>query len=194
MYAPKMATRWEHWLRSKILRVGATKLSEGVVKGAEATGRAIQKGGAKIRDRITPEETPSDVSPHVTRGLNVAKKASGGAVRVSQFLGKNVQIRDKNKKLLGLTKIYCMILVNGVATVAGHVAEKVAPHVKKHGSKLVPESLKKSKDGQASNLDGAKLVAVSSLQGIFSPDVMDFSSLTNTIFFFLLNIIILNII
>ncbi|TNM84775.1 hypothetical protein fugu_008953 [Takifugu bimaculatus] len=43
--------------------------------------------------------------------------------------------------------------------------EKVAPHVKKHGSKLVPESLKKGKEGQASNLDGAKLVAASSLQG-----------------------------
>eukprot|EP00066_Takifugu_rubripes_P030240 XP_011619506.1 PREDICTED: spartin-like [Takifugu rubripes] len=131
---------WSEKMAQGILS-GATKLSEGVVKGAEATGRAIQKGGAKIRDRITPEETPSDVSPHVTRGLTVAKKATGGAVRVSQFL------------------------VNGVATVAGHVAEKVAPHVKKHGSKLVPESLKKGKEGQASNLDGAKLVAASSLQG-----------------------------
>lgn len=74
-------------------------MSEGVVKGAEATGRAIQKGGTKIRDRITPEETPSEVSPHVTRGLNVARKATGGAVRVSQFLGKNMQIKGKNEKL-----------------------------------------------------------------------------------------------
>lgn len=49
---------------------------------------------------------------------------------------------------------------------AGHVAEKVAPHVKKHGTKLVPESLKKSKDGQASNFDGAKFVAAHSLQGM----------------------------
>lgn len=57
------------------------------------------------------------------------------------------------------------LAVNGVATVAGHVAEKMAPHVKKHGAKLVPESLKKSKDGQASNLDGAKFVAASSIQG-----------------------------
>lgn len=55
--------------------------------------------------------------------------------------------------------------MNGVATVAGHVAEKMAPHVKKHGAKLVPESLKKGKDGQASNLDGAKFVAASSLHG-----------------------------
>lgn len=77
------------------LIVGATKLSEGFVKGAEATERAIHKGGAKIRDRILPEETPSDVSPHVTRSLNVAKQATGGAVRVSQFLG-NVKNNDDN--------------------------------------------------------------------------------------------------
>lgn len=46
------------------------------------------------------------------------------------------------------------------------MAEKVAPHVKKHGAKLVPESMKKSKDGRASNLDGAKFVASSGVQGM----------------------------
>lgn len=75
------------------LTIGATKLGEGLVKGAEVTERAIHKGGAKIRDRLVPEETPSDVSPHVTRSLNVAKQATGGAVRVSQFLGK---VKDNN--------------------------------------------------------------------------------------------------
>lgn len=57
--------------------------------------------------------------------------------------------------------------MNGISTIAEHVAEKVAPHVKKHGAKLVPESLKKSQDGQASNFDGAKFVATSSIQGIY---------------------------
>ncbi|XP_035522671.1 spartin a [Morone saxatilis] len=131
---------WSEKMAQGILS-GAAKLSVEFVKGAEATGRAIHKGAAKIRDHITPEETPSEVSPRVTKGLQVAKQATGGAVRVSQFL------------------------VNGVSTVAGHVAEKMAPHVKKHGTKLVPESMKKSKDGRASNLDGAKFVAVSSVQG-----------------------------
>ena len=55
--------------------------------------------------------------------------------------------------------------VNGVSTVAEAVGERLAPHVKKHTAKLIPESLKKSKDGQASSMDGAKLVAVTSLQG-----------------------------
>ncbi|XP_019131267.1 spartin a isoform X1 [Larimichthys crocea] len=133
---PKWSEKMAHGILS-----GATKLSVEFVKGAEATGRAIHKGAAKIRDHITPEETPSEVSPRVTKGLQATKQATGGAVRVSQFL------------------------VNGVSTVAGHVAEKMAPHVKKHGAKLIPESLKKTKDGQASNLDGAKFVAASSVQG-----------------------------
>uniref|UniRef100_A0A3Q1H8M7 MIT domain-containing protein n=1 Tax=Anabas testudineus TaxID=64144 RepID=A0A3Q1H8M7_ANATE len=122
--------------------VGSTRLSQKLSKGAEATGRAIQKGGGKIREHITPEETPSVVSPRVTRGLQATQQATGGAVRVSRFL------------------------VNGLSTVVGHVAEKMAPHVKKHGAKLVPESMKKNQDGRASNLNGAKFVAISSVQGL----------------------------
>jgi len=61
----------------------------------------------------------------------------------------------------------CIFIVNGVSTVAGHVADKVAPHVKKHGAKLVPESLKKSQDGHASNMDGAKFVAASGVHSMY---------------------------
>ncbi|KAJ0061576.1 hypothetical protein NL108_005716, partial [Boleophthalmus pectinirostris] len=131
---------WSEKMAERILH-GASWLSEEFIKGADATSRAIHKSGFKIRDRITPEETPSEVSPKVTKGLESAKAATGGAVRVSKFL------------------------VDGVSTVAGHVAEKVAPHVKKHGAKLVPESLK-GKDGRPSNFDGAKHVAASSVQGL----------------------------
>ncbi|CAG5873103.1 unnamed protein product [Menidia menidia] len=131
---------WSEKMAQGIL-TGATRLSESLAKGAEATGSFIHRGAAKIRDRITPEDSPSEVSPRVTKGLHVAKQATGGAVRVSQFI------------------------VNGVSTVAEHVADKVAPHVKKHGTKLVPESLKKSQDGRASNLSGAKFVAASGVHG-----------------------------
>ncbi|CAN9501843.1 unnamed protein product [Ophioblennius macclurei] len=120
---------------------GATKLGESLLKGAEATGRVIHKGASKIRDHITPEETPSEVSPTVNRSLQVAKQASDGAVRVSKYL------------------------VTGVSNVAERVADKVAPHVKKHGAKLIPESLKKKDDGRPSKMDGAKYVAASSVQG-----------------------------
>lgn len=55
--------------------------------------------------------------------------------------------------------------MNGLSTIAGHVADKVGPQIKKYGPKLVPEALKKSQDGQPSNFDGAKLVAVSGFKG-----------------------------
>uniref|UniRef100_A0A3Q4HJ53 Spartin-like n=1 Tax=Neolamprologus brichardi TaxID=32507 RepID=A0A3Q4HJ53_NEOBR len=132
---------WSEKMGQGIL-TGALRLSDSLIKGAEATGRAIHKGAAKIRDQLTPEETPSEVSPSTTKRLEMARKATGGAVRVSQFL------------------------VNGVGTVAEKLAEKMAPHVKKHGAKLVPEALKKKEDGQASKMDGAKFVAVSTVHGL----------------------------
>ncbi|XP_049599195.1 spartin a [Syngnathus scovelli] len=119
---------------------GATRFGHEVVRGAEATTRAIQKGALKIREHLTPEEMPSEVNPHVSKGLQVAKQATGGALRVSQYL------------------------VDGVSTLTEHLAEKVAPQVKKHGAKLIPESMK-SKEGEPSNLEGARFVASRSLQG-----------------------------
>ncbi|CAL9685197.1 unnamed protein product [Knipowitschia caucasica] len=130
---------WSERMAERIIH-GATWLSEEFSKGADVTSRAVHKSGFKIRDRLTPEETPTEVSPRVTEGLEATQKATGGALRVSKFL------------------------VDGVSSVAGHVAEKVAPHVKKHGAKLVPESWK-SKDGQPSNFDGAKHVASSGVKG-----------------------------
>ncbi|XP_041707412.2 spartin a isoform X1 [Coregonus clupeaformis] len=131
---------WSEMMSQGIL-AGASWLSKGFVRGAEATGKAIHKGASKLREHITPENVPAEVSPGVTKSLHHAKQATGGAVRVSQFL------------------------VDGVCTVAGCVGEKLAPHVKKHGSKLIPESMKNTKDGR-SNLDGAMEVAVSSMQGL----------------------------
>lgn len=69
---------------------GASWLKWGLVKGAEYTGVAIHKGASKLREHITPEDKPTHVSPTVTKGLHVAKQATGGAVKVSQFLGDTV--------------------------------------------------------------------------------------------------------
>ncbi|XP_051539380.1 spartin-like isoform X2 [Myxocyprinus asiaticus] len=131
---------WSEKMSQSIL-AGTSWLGRGLVRGGEATGKAIQRGAIKLRENITPEETPAEVSPKVTKGLNVAKQATGGAVKASQFL------------------------VDGVAAVAEKVGKELAPHVKKQGSKLIPESLKKNKDG-CSSMDGAKLVAGSSIQGL----------------------------
>lgn len=164
-----------HYL--KYISIGALRLSDSLIKGAEATGRAIHKGAAKIRDQLTPEETPSEVSPSTTKRLEMARKATGGAVRVSQFLGEHYFeiIQDIMFLSHGISELYfqnnndylSVSLVNGVGTVAEKLAEKMAPHVKKHGAKLVPEALKKKEDGQASKMDGAKFVAVSTVHGMY---------------------------
>uniref|UniRef100_A0A6I8N970 Spartin n=1 Tax=Ornithorhynchus anatinus TaxID=9258 RepID=A0A6I8N970_ORNAN len=130
---------WSEKMAHGILS-GASWVSWGLVKGAEYTGKAIQKGASKLREHIRPEEKPLEVSPAVSKGLHMAKQATGGAVKVSQFL------------------------VEGVCSIASCVGRELAPHVKKHGSKLVPESLKKDKDGK-SPLDGAMVVAASGVQG-----------------------------
>lgn len=66
------------------------------MKGAEYTGKAIHKGASKLREHIQPEEKPVEVNPTVAKGLHVAKQATGGAVKVSQFLGKNFHLIDYN--------------------------------------------------------------------------------------------------
>ncbi|XP_033486941.2 spartin b isoform X1 [Epinephelus lanceolatus] len=135
----KALPEWSEKVANGIL-TGASWLSWGLVKGAEFTGKAIHKGASKLREHITPEDKPTHVSPTVTKGLHVAKQATGEAVKVSQFL------------------------VDGVCAVAGCVGRELAPHVKKHGGKLFPESMKKDKDGR-SNIDGAMVVAASGVQG-----------------------------
>ncbi|XP_073722852.1 spartin-like isoform X2 [Misgurnus anguillicaudatus] len=120
------------------IQTGASWLSWGLEKGAEYTGIAIHNGASKLREHITPEDKPIYVSPTVTKSLSVAKQATEGTVKVSQFL------------------------VDGLCTVAGHVGQELAPHVKKQGEKLIPEFVKK--DG-CSYIDGAKVVAASGVQG-----------------------------
>lgn len=68
--------------------LGASWLNWGLVKGAELTERAIHKGATKLREHIQPEDRPMEVNPTVAKGLHVAQQATGGAVKVSQFLGK----------------------------------------------------------------------------------------------------------
>lgn len=157
--------------------VGASWLSWGLVKGAEFTGKAIHKGASKLREHITPEDKPAHVSPTVTRGLHVAKQATGGAVKVSQFLGERSRIIGVfPRHLFVVVVVVCLFFggwrltdcrvtaVDGVCAVASCVGRELAPHVKKHGGKLIPESMRKDKDGR-SNIDGAMVVAASGVQG-----------------------------
>lgn len=77
-----------HTKKNNFCLEGASWVSWGLMKGAEYTGKAIHKGASKLREHIQPEEKPVEVNPAVAKGLHVAKQATGGAVKVSQFLGK----------------------------------------------------------------------------------------------------------
>lgn len=57
-----------------------------------------------------------------------------------------------------------LLVVEGVCSLASCIGQELAPHVKKHGSKLLPDSLKKDKDGK-STFNGAMVVAASGVQG-----------------------------
>lgn len=70
--------------------LGASWLNWGLVKGAELTEKAIHKGATKLREHIHPEDRPMEVNPTVAKGLHVAQQATGGVVKVSQFLGKQI--------------------------------------------------------------------------------------------------------
>nr|XP_055100218.1 spartin isoform X2 [Symphalangus syndactylus] len=95
-----------------------------------------------------------------------AKDTSSEEVNLSHIVPCEPVPEEKPKELPEWSEkvAHNILSVDGVCTVANCVGKELAPHVKKHGSKLVPESLKKDKDGK-SPLDGAMVVAASSVQG-----------------------------
>uniref|UniRef100_A0A5F8AJ30 Spartin n=1 Tax=Macaca mulatta TaxID=9544 RepID=A0A5F8AJ30_MACMU len=95
-----------------------------------------------------------------------AKDTSSEEVNLSHIVPCEPVPEEKSKELPEWSEkvAHNILSVDGVCTVANCVGKELAPHVKKHGSKLVPESLKKDKDGK-SPLDGAMVVAASSVQG-----------------------------
>ncbi|XP_064637689.1 spartin-like [Lineus longissimus] len=116
-------------------------ISWGLEKGAEKTGELLKKGSTKLKEQIQPEGEPSKIDPRVQEGMKYVRKASHTAVEVTSFV---------------VTKL-------GEATVA--LGRKAAPHLKKQGVKLLPESWTKTDtvDGK-SRLDDALVVASGGLQ------------------------------
>lgn len=78
-----------------------------------------------------------------------------------------------------------------MCSVASCVGRELAPHVKKHGGKLIPESMKKDKDGR-SNIDGAMVVAASGVQGKVNFHFLFFKTCFFVCLFFKLKTIFFN--
>ncbi|XP_057563488.1 spartin isoform X2 [Hippopotamus amphibius kiboko] len=121
-----------------------------------------EASGADVRQL---DAGSKDVRHKGKRGKK-AKGTSSEEVNLSHIVPYEPVSEEKAKELPEWSeKVAQNILsVDGVCTVANCVGKELAPHVKKHGSKLVPESLKKDRNGK-SPLDGAMVVAASSVQG-----------------------------
>lgn len=126
---------------SKGLIIAAEYISWGVGKGAEKAGELIKQGSTKLRARLKPEDKPRAVDPRVQKGIHYARKGSHVAVQVSSYI---------------VTKL-------GQATMA--LAREAAPHIKKHGQRILPQSLKQTDSDGKSKFDGVLEVAASGLHG-----------------------------
>ncbi|XP_046520240.1 spartin isoform X2 [Equus quagga] len=131
---------------------GRARCPSDQLKEASGSGTSLDQGN-------------KDVRPKGKRGKK-AKDTSSEEVNLSHIVPCEPVSEEKTKELPEWSeKVAQNILsVDGVCTVANCVGKELAPHVKKHGSKLVPESLKKDRNGK-STLDGAMVVAASSVQG-----------------------------
>lgn len=114
-------------------------LAWGLGKGAEHGTVLLKKGSKQIISRISPGERKR-VDPATQKSVEYLRVATHTAVRVSGY---------------ALSKL-------GDATMAA--GRLLAPHIKEHGSKLLPKSVKNNPE-TASNIDAAVEVAASGIKG-----------------------------
>ncbi|ESO88510.1 hypothetical protein LOTGIDRAFT_83379, partial [Lottia gigantea] len=112
----------------------------GLGKGAEKANELVKSGSKVIQKHINPAERPSHIDPKVQKSLTYARKGTHVAVSVSSYV---------------VSKL-------GAATVM--LGKQLAPHVKKHGEKLLPKSLTKD-TGSKSKVSGVLEVTVSGIKG-----------------------------
>ncbi|XP_012886942.1 PREDICTED: spartin isoform X2 [Dipodomys ordii] len=136
---------------------GRTRLPSDQLK--EASGIDIRQSGSSL-DQANKE------ARHKGKRGKKTKDASTEEVNLSNIVPYEPVSEEKAKELPEWSEkmAHNILTVDGVCTVANCVGKELAPHVKKHGSKLVPEALKRDKDGK-STLDGAMVIAASSVQG-----------------------------
>lgn len=114
-------------------------LAWGLGKGAEHGTVLLKKGSKQIISRMSPGQRKR-VDPATQKSVEYLRTATHTAVRVSGY---------------ALSKL-------GDATMAA--GRLLAPHIKEHGSKLLPKSVKNNPE-TASNIDAAVEVAASGIKG-----------------------------
>ncbi|KAK3576396.1 hypothetical protein CHS0354_026729 [Potamilus streckersoni] len=126
---------------SKGIQIASEYMSWGLEKGAEKAGELIRRGSQKLKSHLHPEEKERPIDPRVQKGVMYVRQGAHVAVKVSSFI---------------VSKL-------GEATMA--LAREVAPHIRKHGEKLLQPSIRQPSADGKSKIDGVIEVAVSGLKG-----------------------------
>ncbi|XP_013404319.1 spartin-like [Lingula anatina] len=127
---------------SRGLVTAAEWVSWGLGKASEKGGELLKMGAVKMKEHLKPEEQQPNVDPRVQKGLVYARKGTGVAVKVSGFL------------------------VNKLGEATMLLGRQLAPHIKKHGTRLLPKELKASDQEGRSKIDNVLEVAGGGLKGL----------------------------
>ncbi|KAL9967813.1 hypothetical protein ACROYT_G026110 [Oculina patagonica] len=127
---------------SKGIEIGAELIAWGLTKGAEVGSHLMQKGSAKLRENLKPNEKPVEVEEKVQDNIRQVKTVAGMACQVSGAV------------------------VAAVSAMTLELGRRLAPVIVEKGGKALPDSMKKKDDVDGkSTMDEVVKVAVSGARG-----------------------------
>ncbi|CAM9605585.1 unnamed protein product [Lampetra planeri] len=155
---PQPMPEWSEKMSHGILS-GASWISRGLLRGAEATGKVLNKGATAVREHIPAE---SQVPPQARANARPTAAAPPAQAPAAAEPHRANTGPNREPSLVKVGKS----LVGGVVDAVSSVSKEMAPHLKRYGEKIMPESLKQPDSDGARTLHGAKMVASSSAQGL----------------------------
>ncbi|XP_020602006.1 spartin-like isoform X2 [Orbicella faveolata] len=141
---PADSSQGTSWGRkvSKGITIGSELIAWGLTKGAEVGSHLMQKGSAKLRENLKPNEKPVEVEEKVQDNIRQVKTVAGMACQVSGAV------------------------VAAVSAMTVELGRRLAPVIVEKGGKALPDSLKKRDDVDGSStVDEFVKVAVSGARG-----------------------------
>nr|CAD7430632.1 unnamed protein product [Timema monikensis] len=136
----KRSGQFSHSISQGLVK-GAHYISHGLVKGAVKAGDLMNYGTPRLIQRLTPDPNPTQVSPRVTQGIQVAKNVTGHVVQVTGFLASAI----------------------GTATMS--LGRFLAPHIQRHGTRLLSSTWNMSESEASEKVDGVFEVAAGAVEG-----------------------------
>ncbi|ERL84825.1 hypothetical protein D910_02249 [Dendroctonus ponderosae] len=116
-------------------------VSQEIIKGAHKIGDFLNWGTPKIIDNMTPAAQPTVVPNSLQKGVQIAETATSKAVQVTGFVANKV----------------------GEGTM--RLGQFLAPHIQKHGAKLLSSGFKMSEEKASEKMQNALTIAAGAVEG-----------------------------